>query len=68
MTEEPIPRNRFAITQDIVAVVARIDGQTALLRNGETVEQIGNVPNKLVVQAKELERLSRELHVYFVMG
>jgi hypothetical protein len=68
MTEEPITRDRFAITQDIVAVVARIDGQALLLRNGETVEQIGNVPDGLVVQAKELVRLARELYAYFAMN
>jgi len=61
MTEDPIPRDRHEIEQDIANVGTKIAQQVAQLRSGESAEQIGDVPGRLKQAANELLRLADEL-------
>jgi hypothetical protein len=61
MTEDPIPRGVPEITQDIGGVEMKVARQRTLLINGESAEQIGDVPGRLTEAAHELLRLAAEL-------
>jgi len=61
MTEDPIPRDRHAITEDIADVHIRVGHAVDLLRGGTTAEELVNLPGLLSSAATELERLAHEL-------
>jgi hypothetical protein len=61
MTEDPITRGIPDIAGDIDGNWVRIARQRALLTNGQSAEQVGDVPSNLEALANELLRLAREL-------
>ncbi|HEY5046264.1 MAG TPA: hypothetical protein VII53_10450 [Solirubrobacteraceae bacterium] len=66
--EDQITRDRHAITEDIGEVHATVLHLDYLLTNGETAEQIGDVPSALKQVAEKLSGLADELAAVWPVG